>query len=287
MQNGARHAVGAVVGLIVTPLLAAALMFGTERFVRGFRYFVLDGTDRWIAGAVVLFVAAVLGVLAGSRVSPLASLIPGVVYFIVGLLWMVSPRFAMEHTMRKLPDTLDRGYLILGPYGFLLLVGGFLLVASLPRSRWAAGTPRRPSGPAAGPPYEFGGMAPPYGQVPSPGPGQSSGHAGPAAMGQAPGPHGQAPGQHAQAPGSHGQAPAPHGQAPSPHQAHGQPPAPYQPGPGTPPPAYSPPAYSPPPPAPSEQRPPARKDEGEDESEAGSWTQMYGTGGSDKDDRNS
>jgi hypothetical protein len=260
MQNGARHAVGAVIGLVVTPLLAAALMFSTERWTRVFRYFALDGADRWIAGAVVLFVAAVLGVLAGSRVSPLASLIPGVVFTIAGLLWMVAPRFTLENTSNKLPNTLDLGYSVLGPYGFLLLVGVFLLVASLPRSRWAAGARQRTTGPAAGPPYEFGGMAPQYGHVP--GPGRHPGQGRPAAMGEAPGPPGRPP---------------------------GQPPAPYQPGPGAPPPAYSPPAYSPPPPAPSEQRPPARKDD-EDEGEAGSWTQMYGTGGSgdpDGGDRNS
>ncbi|MBC6458141.1 hypothetical protein [Actinomadura sp. HBU206391] len=276
MSNGARHTIGAVVGLIATPLLAVALFFGAERSLRFFRYYALDDASRWTGGAAILFAAVVLGLVAGSRVSPLASLIPGAVYFTVGALWVLAPRFTLEHTSRKLPDTLDRGYSVFGSYGMILLLGGLLVAASLPPSRWAARTPRPAPRPGGGPPYEFGGMAPPYGQVP--GAGRPSG------PGQSPHP-GQPSGMNQPPPGM-GQ-PGTSGPSGPPERSAGQSPAPYPPGPGAPPPAYSPPAYSPPPPPHSEQRPPARKSEDEGGGDAGSWTQMYGTGGSGKDDQNS
>jgi hypothetical protein len=259
MSNGGRHAIGAVAGLVATPLMVVALAFGFERFGRFWSYGAFmgpGGSERWYAAPAVLFVAVVLGLLAGTRISPLASLIPGVIYTVVGLVWVFAPRFSAEHFMDAGPDSLRRGASFMGPYGLFLLMGVFLLVASLPRSRWAAVAPRRWAD-AGGPrPHEFGGMAPPYGQVPGPG--------------QAPGPHGRPPGP--------------------PPGMPGQPQAPYQqPGPGAPPPAYSPPAYAPPPPAGPEQRPAERKDEAGGD-EAGGWTQMYGSGGtgdSGKDDKKS
>jgi hypothetical protein len=204
MPNGARHTLGAVAGLISTPVIAAALMFSTERFTRAFQTFLLHESGQWPAGAAVLVAGILMGVLVGSRISPLASLVPGVVFTAVGLLWLVAPRFALRHTVRVLPAELDRGYTVVGPYGVALVVGVLLLVASLFPSRWAARAPR----PAGVPPQQFGGPpAPPYGQGP-----QSN---------QPPLPHRQ--------PGQSGHSGRP-----------GQPPAPYQPGEGPPPPAYAP-----------------------------------------------
>src|SRR3954454_5488929 len=100
MPNGARHTMGAIAGLISTPVLAVALMFGTERLTRAFQTFLLDESGQWPAGAAMLVAGILMGVLVGSRISPLASLVPGVVFTAVGLLWLVAPRFALRHTVR-------------------------------------------------------------------------------------------------------------------------------------------------------------------------------------------
>lgn len=161
MPNGARHAIGVVAGLVLTPVLAAGLMLGTDRFARTFTALRPGGPDRWVGGGVLLVVAVLLGVLAGSRTSPLASLIPGLVYAGTGGLWVIAPTFAGQHTAGRLPGTLDRGYTVIGPYGVLLLIGVLLLVASLSPSRWAPRPARRAGEPA---PQPHDGPVPPYGQ---------------------------------------------------------------------------------------------------------------------------
>jgi hypothetical protein len=287
MQNGARHAIGVLTGLVTTPVLAAGLLFGASRLTRVFTGLRLDGPDRWVGTGAILAVAVLLGVLAGSRMSPLASLIPGLVFGTAGALWVIDPRLAMRTMGEKLPAGLDRGHLIAGPSGVLLLVGVFLLVASLSPSRWAA---RRPH-PAGEPPSGRGGPIPPYGQgappeavtprshdprsrIPAPQapPAQwEAGHGAGPGQGAVPG-HAAVPG-HGAGPG-HGAVPAQRSspeQLPGPFGA-----APFEPGPS------APPAASSPPPLPSSR--PERPARDGDEDEAGGWTQMYGTRGPAKDE---
>ncbi|MGI5206812.1 hypothetical protein ACQEU6_35210 [Spirillospora sp. CA-108201] len=163
MSNGARHGLGVLIGLVVTPVIALCLMYSTTKFTEYFRYFFTrGGEDRWIGAAAVLVAAVLVGLAAGSRVSPLASLIPGAAYAGIGVLWLASPRFAFEHSGRGLLSReLYLGYTTLAPYGIFLLLGVALLVASLAPSRWKART-------AAGPRY--GGPPPaPLGPPPMPG----------------------------------------------------------------------------------------------------------------------
>ncbi|GAA4398908.1 hypothetical protein AB0C69_18795 [Actinomadura sp. NPDC048032] len=180
MSNGARHGLGVLVGLVVTPVIALCLMFSTTKFTDYFRYFFTrGGEDRWIGAALVVVAAVLVGLAAGSRLSPLASLIPGAAYTAIGLLWLASPRFAVEHSGRDLLGRqLYQGYTTLAPYGVFLLLGVAFLVASLAPSRWRARTaagPRYGGPPPApmGPPPMPGGQAPMGAPQPPPAPGQS------------------------------------------------------------------------------------------------------------------
>lgn len=245
MSNGARHGLGVLIGLVVTPVIALCLMYSTTRFTEYFRYFFTrGGEDRWIGAAAVVVAAVLVGLAAGSRVSPLGSLVPGAVYTAIGLLWLAAPRFAIEHSGRDLlGHRLYLGYTTLAPYGVFLLLGVALLVASLAPSRWKARTA----------------PAPRYGGPP------------PAPMGPPPMP-GQAPMGAPQPPPAPGQSPSWHG-APQYGQQHGQPqhgqPRGQQP------------SSNPPPLPPSRSadegrsEPPARGRPDDDEP-PGEWTQMYG-----------
>ncbi|WP_157548144.1 hypothetical protein [Nonomuraea candida] len=67
MRNGVRHLLGAGTGLLATPLIAAGLLYYASGLA----------ASAWLAVAVLAATMAVAGVLAGSRISPLASLVPG------------------------------------------------------------------------------------------------------------------------------------------------------------------------------------------------------------------
>ncbi|WP_433464494.1 hypothetical protein [Spirillospora sp. CA-128828] len=194
MSNGARHGLGVVIGLVVTPVIALCLMYSTTKFMRYFQYFLTKGGDRWIAAALVLAAAVLVGVVAGSRVSPIASLIPGFVFTVIGVLWIVSPRWAFGHAGRDaLPNKLYLGYTVLAPYGVFLLLGVALLVASVAPSRWksratAGAAPRFGGPPPApmGPPPMHGSPAPMGAHRPPPAPGQSPAWQGAPQYGQPP-----------------------------------------------------------------------------------------------------
>ncbi|TDD29712.1 hypothetical protein E1287_30455 [Actinomadura sp. KC06] len=242
MSNGARHGLGALIGLVVTPIIAACLMYGTTKLGQFARILAFHGSDRWVGAGVMLVAAVLIGLVAGSRTSPLASLIPGVAYTAVGLMWLLAPRWSFEHAGRDiLPDDLGRGYFTLAPFGIFLVLGVALVVASVAPSRWQA---------RAG-----AGAAPRYGAPP------------PAPMGPPP-MHG-APPQHM---GAHHQPP----QAP---QAPGQSSPPWQ---GTPQYGQAPAASNPPPlpPAPPASEPPKPSSgsgsRSDDDDEPGDWTRMYG-----------
>ncbi|MEW2358554.1 hypothetical protein [Spirillospora sp. NPDC029432] len=266
MSGGARHGIGVVVGLVATPIIAVCLMYGTDRTVRSARLLIELPWSQRLPGAAALLVAAVLiGFLMGSRLSPVASAVPGVVFSVIGLLWVAAPRFSSRHLPDLMPGDLARWFLVFSVYGGFLLVGVALLAASAPPSRWrsAAGAGR--------------GQAPRY-----------AGPMGPGGQGAPPvGPPGGQPGQYA--PQAHPQ--QPYG---TPPPAPGAPPAadpnpPAQPY-GTPPPADQGPFGAPPAAPPAAPEPGApRYGSGSDQpgqapaggsapkrEQPGEWTQMYG-----------
>lgn len=253
MSNGARHGLGVVIGLVVTPIIAACMTYGTTKLSQFARLFAFHGSDRWVGIGVMLIAAVLIGLVAGSRVSPLASLVPGFVYTAIGLLWVLAPRWVFRHSGRDtLPDQLGYGYLTLAPLGVFLLVGIGLLVASLAPSRWRART-----GTAYGAAPRFGGPPPaPMGPPPMHQPMQAPMQGAPP-MG-AP----QAPQAAPPAPGS-GTPPwqgAPqYGQAPAQPAASNPPPLP-----------------SAPPPPRVENKPSSGGSSSSDDDEPGDWTRMYG-----------
>jgi hypothetical protein len=139
MSNGARHGWGVLVGLILAPAIAGALAYGTWRTLSGAQQFGPTSTEYRIGLASFALTAVVIGFAVGSRLSPLASLIPGLALTAVGGVWAASPTWATEHTAGKLPDNLDKldaGYRSVGATGVLLMVGVVLLIASLFPARW-------------------------------------------------------------------------------------------------------------------------------------------------------
>ncbi|GAA1618620.1 hypothetical protein GCM10009733_013660 [Nonomuraea maheshkhaliensis] len=125
MRNGVRHLLGAGAGLLATPLIAAGFVSHA-------------GLDGWLATSLLAGLMVVIGALAGSRISPLASLLPGLALavpagaFLAGAPW-VTPYGVV-------PPAYEAGYRALLA-GWALPVACVLVVASLFPSRWR-GAPR-------------------------------------------------------------------------------------------------------------------------------------------------
>ncbi len=154
MSNGARHAFGVVAGLLLPPLALAGLLYGIGEISfqtrSAFQF-------PWYAVGVLAAAAVVLAFLAGSRLSPVASLLGGLAYTALGLFPLLEftggPRLVPEGL---LPARVNEGYLALGHSGALLVVGVMLLTVSLFPSRWRATVPEPLS------------VSPAYGQGTSP-----------------------------------------------------------------------------------------------------------------------
>ncbi|WP_121433702.1 hypothetical protein [Actinomadura pelletieri] len=246
--------IGVMIGLIVTPLVALGLTYGTDRIRLSTRVVVATlgrsngSSDKWVGALLLLAVAVVLGLLVASRVSPLASLVPGVAFTGLGLLWLLDPGWAVRHPSGDtLPNELVIPYMTLGMYGLYLVIGVLLVAASVVPSRWqarAVGAAPRYGGPPPapmGPPPLHGAPAP----LGAPRPPQAPQAPPPAGQGA---PHWQGPPQFGQGPGASNPPPLPPASSPSP-------------------------AASPPPAA----EPPKRStDSGPDDDEPGEWTRVYG-----------
>ncbi|GAA3760405.1 hypothetical protein HDA32_004829 [Spinactinospora alkalitolerans] len=144
MSNGLRHAIGAVVGLAVTPLVVLAMGWGGTRLEIALARFDMSVGTVLPGLAVVLVLGIVLGLVSGSRVSPLASLIPGAVLSLWGVLGSLEPTAGLSMAVVPLE--------YFAPHvSSYVLVGGLLLAASLPPSRWRAGARRTEAAPAGRP----------------------------------------------------------------------------------------------------------------------------------------
>ncbi|GGS72535.1 hypothetical protein ACFFV7_19525 [Nonomuraea spiralis] len=134
MSNGARHGLGVVAGLLLPPLIAACLMYGIGEIslTMATRF-----TVSWLGLGVVAVAGAGLAFLAGSRLSPIASLLGGLAFTALG----VVPAVEMNAGFRVIPDGLVTGSLFTGLQtvmysGVLLFLGVALLVVSFFPSRW-------------------------------------------------------------------------------------------------------------------------------------------------------
>jgi hypothetical protein len=155
MSNGARHALGVVAGLLLPPLTAAGLWYGVgQTLLLSRSAFAIS----WPGLGVLAASGLVLAFLAGSRLSPIASLLGGLAFTALG----VVP-WAETQGMRLLPDnwlpnTLAQGYETVALSGVMLFIGVTLLVVSAFPSRWRA----RAEPPAYSPAYAAPAASPYY-----------------------------------------------------------------------------------------------------------------------------
>ncbi|MCP2335378.1 hypothetical protein [Actinomadura rupiterrae] len=143
MSNGARHGLGVLAGIVAIPALSALLVFGTHRMIEQQHVNASTFKDGPLSdGLIVLALfaggAVLLGLLCGSRLSPLASLVAGLPLAGYGAWWLVRPMSAIRN-LSDLPGMKgSRGLELqfLAHSGLVLVIGLALVVASLPPSRW-------------------------------------------------------------------------------------------------------------------------------------------------------
>jgi hypothetical protein len=139
----ARHLSGFIYGAATVPIAAVGLSYGSVMAAQGSAVSGIGRADTLALGTLGT-AAVVLGIGVGSRMSPFASLIPGLTFGALGVLWMVGPTWAVQNLTwwpSKWPNTAaaargELGLEVLGQYGLLLTLGIFLVVASLWPSRW-------------------------------------------------------------------------------------------------------------------------------------------------------
>lgn len=145
MSNGARHTWGFFAGMVLTAALAALLIFGTYRLQHGY-ITEFHKQDKWIGGGLIAGAAVVFGILAASRLSPLASLIGGLTLTAAGVLFFVSQKTTAD-LINRFPFKEQRVTLAgLEEEGFILFAGVALLFASLFPSRWRSRSRRYEDG---------------------------------------------------------------------------------------------------------------------------------------------
>jgi hypothetical protein len=137
MSNGARHTWGFFAGVVLTAALAALLIFGTYRLQHGY-VAQFHKQDKWIGGGLIAGAAIVFAILVASRLSPLASLVGGIVLTAAGVLFFVSQKTTAD-LINRFPFKEQRVTLAgLEEEGFILFAGVGLLFASFFPSRWRA-----------------------------------------------------------------------------------------------------------------------------------------------------
>ncbi|MDA0565950.1 hypothetical protein LG943_16750 [Streptomonospora sp. S1-112] len=138
MSNALRHVLGLLIGLLLAPVLA----FGLAWAPRWPAEAGLDpgllrvpGAPEWaVPVGVLLFLALLLGLLMGSRISPLAALVAGLALAALGALRTAAPPEALPRSGDLLtPDSPDTWF-AWGPV--LLLAGAALVFSALWPSRW-------------------------------------------------------------------------------------------------------------------------------------------------------
>jgi hypothetical protein len=149
MSNGARHTWGFFAGVVLTAALGALLIFGTYRLQHGY-VTQFHKQDKWIGGGLIAGAAIVFALMAASRLSPVASLIGGLVLTAAGVMFFVSQKTTAD-LINHFPFKAQRVTLAgLEDEGFILFAGVGLLFASFFPSRWRARVDDESAG------YEYG-----------------------------------------------------------------------------------------------------------------------------------
>ncbi|RCV54310.1 hypothetical protein [Marinitenerispora sediminis] len=154
-----RHPLGLLAGIMVTPLLWAGTGWAASELVP-----LLSGRNYGepmllTAVAVLMAVGVLVGLLAGSRISPLAAFVSGGAILAVSV-WPLVDFASMN---RLVPDVLAAGTMLhpLGPaLPVNVVVGTLLFISALMPSRWRSR--RRAEEPVPAPrPVAAGGAEPP------------------------------------------------------------------------------------------------------------------------------
>lgn len=151
MPNGARHALGLVAGLLLPPLIAIGLFYGVGEVSLSYQQFIIS----WAGVGALVVSGILLAPLLSSRLSPVASLVAGLEFTVIGLLPILDVSGIHLMPERIFSGALWSGFMTLAYTGLLLMFGVLLLVGSAFPSRWRP-TPRPlPAGPTYGviPPY--------------------------------------------------------------------------------------------------------------------------------------
>ncbi|MBV2367082.1 hypothetical protein [Streptomonospora nanhaiensis] len=176
MSNALRHVLGLLLGILLAPVLAFGLAWaplwpaeaGLDPGLAD-----IPGAPEWAVpvGALVVL-GLLLGLLAGSRVSPLAALVAGLALAALGVLRTAAPPEALPRAGDLLtPDSPDVWF-AWGPA--LLLVGSALVFSALWPSRWRG---RRRPAETGGPPGDDDAYTAGYRDYPDyPGPDDGPGH---------------------------------------------------------------------------------------------------------------
>ncbi|MEV6038877.1 hypothetical protein AB0L65_47565 [Nonomuraea sp. NPDC052116] len=154
MSNGARHVLGVVAGLLLPPIIAASLWYGIGEYLLRFQSAFQPS---WLGLSAIVGSGIAFAFLAGSRLSPIASLLGGLAFTALG----VIPTVEVQSGVRVLPDhwlpnVMEQGFLTVADSGVLLFLGVALVVVSLFPSRW------RSSGKQAVHQPEYGPAPSPY-----------------------------------------------------------------------------------------------------------------------------
>ncbi|MFI7447307.1 hypothetical protein ACIBQX_07385 [Nonomuraea sp. NPDC049714] len=168
-----RHLLGIVAGLLLPPLIAAGLLYGVSELTLTMQRMLAFS---WLGLGLLVLSGIALAFLAGSRLSPVASLLGGLTFVAVGSLPLLELMGRTRILPRGfLPAMLDNGYRNLSYQGILLVIGVLLLVVSAFPSRWRGVRPAfdASTGPY-GPAYPPAQHAPSYAPHPH-GPSHASG----------------------------------------------------------------------------------------------------------------
>jgi hypothetical protein len=151
VPNVVRHLAGIPAGIVLTLLTWIGLGWASRQYTESFQatFAVRPTAPVLISIVLVLLVGAGLGLAASARfMSPVAALIPGAVFFVLGLAIMLLPvqtRFLTDISPLGVGIT-TYGFSLQGVYPVL---GLLLIISGIPPHRWRA-KPRaqpHPTGP--------------------------------------------------------------------------------------------------------------------------------------------
>ncbi|MDA8371580.1 MAG: hypothetical protein M0026_17190 [Nocardiopsaceae bacterium] len=144
-----RHLIGAGAGVLTIPAIVLLLSKGMEFTRVAFIKFDFGAPEVVVGTVLIALAGVVLGAALSPWLSPLASLIPGVLFLVYGLV-VSSPLVYTDMAAAVLRS--DPLSMSMGQHIYVLL-GAVLVTASVWPSRWRTAAPARPS-------------AAPYGRAP-------------------------------------------------------------------------------------------------------------------------